>query len=120
MQLQESGEMYLEAIYMLSRGGRAVRAVDVGEYRGYSKPSVSRALGLLKKGGYVETDADGFLHLTDAGREVAEKMFERHTTITELLVRLGVSREAAEEDACRIEHAIGDETFRAIKQFVKP
>lgn len=118
MHLQESGEMYLEAIYILSEGGRAVRAVDVGEYRGYSKPSVSRAVGLLKKGGYVETDEDGFLHLTDAGREVAEKMFERHTTITELLVRLGVPREIAEEDACRIEHAIGDESFDAIKRFI--
>ena len=119
MHLQESGEMYLEAIYILSKGGRAVRAVDVGEYRGFSKPSVSRAVGLLKKGGYVETDADGFLHLTEEGRAVAEKMFERHTTITELLTRLGVSREVAEEDACRIEHAISDETFLAIKAFVK-
>ncbi len=111
--------MYLEAIYILSKGGHAVRAVDVGEYRGFSKPSVSRAVGLLKKGGYVETDTDGFLHLTDEGRAVAEKMFERHTTITELLTRLGVSREIAEEDACRIEHAISDETFLAIKAFVK-
>ena len=119
--LQESGEMYLEAIYVLSKGGHAaVRAVDVGEYRGYSKPSVSRAVGLLKKGGYVETDAEGFLHLTKEGLAVAEKMFERHTTITELLVRLGVSRDVAEEDACRIEHAIGDESFEAIKKFVKP
>ncbi|MBQ8174208.1 MAG: metal-dependent transcriptional regulator [Clostridia bacterium] len=119
MHLQESGEMYLEAIYILSEGGRAVRAVDVGEYRGYSKPSVSRAVGLLKKGGYVETDEDGFLHLTHEGRAVAEKMFERHTTITELLVHLGVAREVAEEDACRIEHAISDETFAAIKRFIK-
>ena len=117
--MQESGEMYLEAIYILSKGGRAVRAVDVGEYRGFSKPSVSRALGLLKKGGYVETDADGFLHLTDEGLSVAEKMFERHTTITEMLVRLGVSREIAEEDACRIEHAISDETFLYIKRFTE-
>ena len=119
VQLQESGEMYLEAIYILSRGGHAVRAVDVGEYRGFSKPSVSRALGLLKKGGYVETDADGFLRLTETGLSVAEKMFERHTTITEMLVRLGVSREVAEEDACRIEHAISDETFLSIKRFTE-
>ena len=119
VQLQESGEMYLEAIYILPRGGHAVRAVDVGEYRGFSKPSVSRAVGLLKKGGYVETDADGFLHLTEKGLSVAEKMFERHTTITEMLVRLGVSREVAEEDACRIEHAISDETFLSIKRFTE-
>lgn len=111
--------MYLEAIYILSKGGRAVRAVDVGEYRGFSKPSVSRAVGLLKKGGYVETDADGFLHLTEVGREVAEKIFARHTAVTELLLRLGVSREVAEEDACRIEHAISDESFAAIERFVK-
>ena len=119
MHLQESGEMYLEAIYVLSAGGRSVRAVDVSEYRGYSKPSVSRAVGLLKQGGYLETDGDGFLHLTSEGRAVAEKMFERHTTITELLVRLGVTHKVAEEDACRIEHAISDETFLAIKRFTE-
>ena len=119
MHLQESGEMYLETILILSRKSQAVRAIDVGEYMGYSKPSVSRALGLLKQGGYVQTDADGYLHLTDSGREVAQKILERHHLMTEFLVRIGVSRETAEADACRLEHAISDESFTAIKAFLK-
>ena len=116
MHLQESGE-YLETILILSRERPAVRAIDVSEYMGYSKPSVSRALGLLKQGGYVQADAEGYLSLTDSGREVAQKILERHHLMTEFLVRLGVSRETAEADACRLEHAISDESFEAIKRY---
>jgi len=119
MRLQESGQMYLETIYVLSKKGSSVRSIDVGEYMGYSKPSVSRAVGLLKEGGYVVMDKDGFLHLTDAGLEVAEKMYERHTLLTEFLVRLGVDRETASEDACKIEHDLSDQSFEAIKRFAE-
>ncbi len=115
MQLQESGEMYLETIYVLSRSRATVRSIDVAEYMGYSKPSVSRAMGLLKQGGYVHADSDGSLHLTQDGQSVATKIFERHTLLTRMLVELGVPEEVAAEDACKIEHVISDETFRAIK-----
>ena len=118
MRLQESGEMYLESIYVLSRKGSNVRSVDISEYMGYSKPSVSRAVGLLKRGGYITMDEDNFIHLTDAGMEIAEKIYERHTVLTTLLLRLGVSRATASEDACRMEHAISDETFEAIKAHI--
>ena len=103
MHLQESGEMYLETIYVLSRTSNTVRSIDVGEYMGYSKPSVSRAMGLLKSGGYVTMDEGGFLTLTEAGLAVAEKIYERHTFLTEFLMRLGVDEKTAAEDACRIE-----------------
>ena len=119
MHLQESGEMYLETIYVLSRTSNTVRSIDVGEYMGYSKPSVSRAMGLLKNGGYVTADENGFLSLTEAGREIAEKIYERHTVLTDVLVHLGVDRETAVEDACRIEHVISDQSFQAIKQHIK-
>lgn len=111
--------MYLETIYILSNKTGAVRSLDVAEYMGYSKPSVSRAVGLLKDGGYITVNKDGFLSLTDAGREVAERMYERHTTLTELLVFLGVNRETATEDACKIEHVISEESFNAIKNHAK-
>ena len=119
MHLQESGEMYLETIYILSKTGKPVRAVDVGEHMGFSKPSVSRAIGLLKQGGYVVTDEEGHLLLTDAGREAAEKTYERHTILTELFVRLGVDPATASEDACKVEHDLSDETFLAIKAYVE-
>ena len=119
MHLQESGEMYLETIYVLSKTSDAVRAVDVGEHLGYSKPSVSRAMGILKSGGYVLVNEFGHLLLTDTGRAIAEKIFERHTVLTEVLVSLGVSRETAAEDACKIEHVISDESFEAMKQHWK-
>ena len=112
--IQESGEMYLETILILSRRG-PVRSIDVSEYMGYSKPSVSRAVSLLRSGGYLTMEESGFLHLTDAGKELAEKIYDRHTTLTEALMSLGVERESAAEDACRIEHVISDESFRAIK-----
>ena len=114
--MQESGEMYLETIYLLSEKQERVRSVDVGEYMGFSRPSVSRAIGLLKSGGYVRTDQGGNLTLTAAGLEIAEKIYERHTLLTEFLVRLGVSRETAVKDACKSEHDISDESFEAIKR----
>ena len=118
MRLQESGEMYLESIYVLSQKDGHVRSVDISEYMGYSKPSVSRAVSLLKSGGYIVMDEDNFIHLTDTGLKIAEKIYERHTVLTTLLIRLGVSRETASEDACRIEHAISDESFEAIKSHI--
>ncbi|MBQ8267166.1 MAG: metal-dependent transcriptional regulator [Clostridia bacterium] len=118
MRLQESGEMYIESIYVLNKRMGNVRSIDVCEYLGYSKPSVSRAMSLLKKGGFVLMDNDGYLTLTDAGREVAEKMYQRHTVLSELLMRLGVSEETAVDDACKIEHHISDESFNAIKKYV--
>ncbi len=119
MGLQESGEMYLESIYVLSKRGGTVRSIDVCEYMGYSKPSVSRAVGLLKKGGYIEVDLSGYITLTDLGRETADKIYERHTILTECLVKLGVTREVASDDACKIEHVISDDSFEAIKNFIK-
>ena len=118
MHLQESGEMYLETILILSEKSNEVRSIDVGEYMGYSKPSVSRAIGLLKGGGYVVSDSDGYLSLTDAGREVAEKIYERHRFLTDFLVRLGVDEKTAAEDACRMEHDISDSSFSALKAFI--
>ena len=115
MALQESGEMYLESILILSRTKGAVRSIDISQHLGYSKPSVSRAVGLLKSGGYILIDGDGFITLTDSGRGIAEKILTRHTLLTELLVRLGVDREVASADACKMEHVISDETFDAIK-----
>ena len=115
MALQESGEMYLESILILSRTKGAVRSIDVSQHLGYSKPSVSRAVGLLKTGGYILVDEDGHITLTPSGRAVAEKILSRHTILTELLVRMGVDREVASEDACKMEHVISDETFKAIK-----
>ena len=117
MQLQESGEMYLETIHILSKKLECVRSVDVGEYMGYSKPSVSRAIGLLKNGGYVIMDDDGHLHLTDVGLEVAHKIYDRHQLLSNVLALIGVSEETASEDACRIEHVISDETYHALKEF---
>ena len=119
MILQESGEMYLETIYILTKSNPAVRSIDVGEYMGFSKPSVSRAVGLLKNGGYVLVSADGYLSLTDVGLEVAEKIYTRHNIITEFLKKLGVSEENASADACKIEHVISDESFDAIKKLTE-
>ena len=119
MQLQESGEMYLESIYVLSRKITNVRSVDISEYMGYSKPSVSRAVSLLKSGGYIVMDEDNFIRLTDSGLEIARKIYERHTVLTAMLVRMGVSEATAAEDACRMEHAISDETFQAMKRHVE-
>lgn len=116
MPIQESGEMYLETIYVLSKERSYVRSIDVCEHMGYSKPSVSRAIGLLKNGGYVTVDEGGHLSLTESGLEIAQKMYERHTLLSEFLIRLGVDREIAIDDACKIEHHLSDQTFEAIKK----
>ena len=118
MHLQESGEMYLETIWILSREGHAVRSIDVSEYMNFSKPSVSRAIGLLKQGGYVLMDEEGFLTLTEDGAKIAGKIYERHQVLTRCLMRLGVSPETAAADACKVEHDISDETFNAIKRHI--
>lgn len=118
MHLQESGEMYLETIHVLSQKSSCVRSIDVAEHMGYSKPSVSRAVGLLKQGGYLVVDDCGSLVLTEEGRAVAEKIFERHTVLSKLLMDMGVSEAAATEDACKIEHVISDESFSAIKRYL--
>ena len=119
MRIQESGEMYLETILLLSQKSGHVRAIDVGEEMGYSKPSVSRAMGLLKSGGFIVVDADGAITLTDAGREIAEKIYARHTLLTKFLIALGVDEETASEDACKMEHSISDASFEAIKQMAE-
>lgn len=116
MHLQESGQMYLETILVLSKTGKPVRSIDVSEYMGFSKPSVSRAIGLLKSGGYVTVDKEGHLSLTEEGRVVAENIYEKHILLTQFLIRLGVSEETASEDACKMEHIISDESFEAIKR----
>ncbi len=116
MRLQESGEMYLESIYVLSKSQGTVRSIDISEYMGYSKPSVSRAVSLLKSGGYITMDKDNLISLTESGLEIAQKIFDRHTLIANLLMRLGVSEKTAAEDACKMEHAISDESFEAIRR----
>lgn len=116
MHLQESGEMYLETILVLSKKNSAVRAIDISEHMGYSKPSVSRAVGLLKSGGFITVDKDGYITLTEDGLAVANKIFERHTLLTQFLIRLGVDPDTASEDACKMEHAISDASFEAIKR----
>lgn len=116
MALQESGEMYLETIYVLSKESSGVRSVDVGAHMGYSKPSVSRAVGLLKNGGFINVDKDGYITLTDSGKEIAEKIYDRHTTLSRLLMLMGVDRETASEDACKLEHDLSDKSFKAIKE----
>ena len=117
MSVHESGEMYLEAILVLSRQSSFVRSVDVSEYLQYSKPSVSRAMGILRKGEYIHMDKDGAITLTQTGLAIAEKIFERHTVLSRLLMKLGVNQETAEADACKMEHAISDESFQAIKRY---
>ncbi len=118
MNLQESGEMYLETILILSNRGE-LRSIDIVEHMGYSKPSVSRAVGKLKGDGYIVVDGGGYITLTDSGRAVAEKIYERHNILTEFISSLGVNGDTAAADACKIEHVISDETFCAIKELVK-
>ena len=118
MVLQESGEMYLETILILSRKSKFVRAIDVGEEMGFSRPSVSRAVHLLAEGGFLRIDADGGITLTGAGREVAEKIYERHTVLSRWLISLGVDEQTAVDDACKMEHDISDKSFDAIKRHI--
>ena len=119
MSIHESGQMYLETIYILSQNKSYVRAIDVGEHLGYSKPSVSRAMSILKKDGYVLVDADGAITLTESGMEIAQTMYTRHTVLSEMLMRLGVDEKTATEDACRIEHVISEESFLAVKKHLE-
>lgn len=116
MVLKESGEMYLETIYVLRKEKAFVRAIDVGAELGYSKPSVSRAMGILRDGGYIKVAEDGGITLTKAGLEVAERTYERHTVLSELFMKLGVDEETATNDACKIEHVISSTTFAALKK----
>ena len=118
MHLQESGEMYIEAIHVLTKKQGAPRAVNVCEYMGYSKPSVSRAMGILKRAGLITVESDGLIYLTSEGLALAEAIYERHTLITTLLTSLGVSEKTAAEDACKIEHVISDESFEALKKHI--
>lgn len=119
MQLQESGEMYLESIYVLSKKLNGVHSVDISEYMGYSKPSVSRAVGLLKKGGYISIDEENHITLTESGLEIAEKIYDRHTLLTAMLMQLGVPEDIATQDACKMEHAISDESLEAIRRHMQ-
>jgi Mn-dependent DtxR family transcriptional regulator len=119
MALLESGEMYLETIHVLSLTSGNVRAIDIGEYMGFSKPSVSRAVGILIKDGYITRDEDGSIKLTKSGEKIAKRIYERHTVLTKLLISIGVDEKTASEDACRVEHYISDKTFNAIKSHIK-
>lgn len=116
MSIKESGEMYLESIYVLCKSKSSVRSIDIAEHMNYTKPSVSRAVGLLKKEGYIPVDNDGYITLTDSGTQLAEKIFERHTILTKMLMGLGVDEETAADDACRIEHVISDKSFNVVKK----
>ena len=118
MPIQESGEMYIETIYVLTKNSDKVRSIDVCERMGYSKPSVSRAIGILKKNGYINVDASGYITLTDSGIAAAERIYERHTILTQFLESLGVPHEVASSDACKMEHIISEEAFLAIKKSV--
>ena len=119
MPLYESGQMYLEAIYVLSQRKENIRAIDVGAYLGYTKPSVSRAIGLLKNSEHILVDSDGYIQMTPKGKQFAEQLYERHTVLTNMLMALGVDEETASEDACRIEHVISEKTLAAIKAHMK-
>ncbi len=119
MAMLESGEMYLETIHVLSQKSASVRSIDVAEEMGFSRPSVSRAMGILKKDGFIEIDGQGFIKLTEKGEKQAMRIYERHVLLTDLFEKIGVSKETAEEDACRIEHYLSDETFEAIKARMK-
>ncbi len=119
MSVHESGEMYLEAIYVLHEKTGFVRSIDISEYLGYSKPSVSRAMGILKNGEYIHVDKDGGITLTEKGLDVAKKIYARHTLLTKLLMRIGVSEETAVADACKLEHAISDESFEALQKYAE-
>lgn len=119
MELKESGEMYLETILVLSKKQENVRSLDIARYMHYSKPSISRAMGILRNAKYIAVDDSGYITLTNSGREIAEKIYERHIVLSGVLERIGVSSETAAEDACRIEHVISDESFEALKRSLK-
>ncbi|MBQ6753270.1 MAG: metal-dependent transcriptional regulator [Clostridia bacterium] len=119
MALQESGEMYLETILILSKEKNVVRAIDIAEYMGFSKPSVSRALNKLREEKYIITDSDGYIAFTESGRKAAERVYKMHVTLTKILVGIGVDEKTASEDACRMEHVLSDESFEAILKHAK-
>ncbi|MGI6181774.1 MAG: metal-dependent transcriptional regulator [Agathobaculum sp.] len=119
MKMQESAENYLEAIHILQQTNGSVRSIDVAHYTGFSKPSISRAVGLLRDNGYVSIDDNGLLYLTESGLQIAENIYERHTVLTNLLVQIGVAPDTAQEDACRIEHVISQQTFDCIKAYAR-
>ena len=119
MELKESGEMYLETILVLSKNLKNVRSLDIAKYLHYSKPSISRAMGILRNAKYIAIDESGYITLTNSGREIAAKIYERHVVISTLLESIGVDKETAAEDACRIEHVISDKSFEAIKKRTK-
>ena len=116
MKIQESAENYLETILMLKEEKGAVRSIDIARKMDFSKPSISRAMSLLRENGYITMDKEGLIDLTDAGMEIASRIYERHRLLSKWLVALGVSPETASEDACRIEHDVSDETFQKIKE----
>ena len=116
MELKESGEMYLETILVLSKSQQNVRSLDIARYMHYSKPSISRAMGILRNAKYISVDDSGYITLTNSGREIAEKIYERHIVLSSVLESIGVAKETAAEDACRIEHVISDESFEALKK----
>ena len=118
MTIHESGEMYLETILILSQKMDHVRSIDVVEHMGFSKPSVSRGMKILREQKLIEVDGAGYLTLTDAGREIAEKIYERHTFLSTFIAKLGVDSQVAAEDACKMEHVISDETFAALKRHI--
>ena len=117
--MKESGEMYLESIYVLCHSKKNVRSIDVAEHMNFSKPSVSRAVGLLKQEGYITVDKEGYISLTPFGEDAANKIFERHTVLTNLLVFMGVDEKTADEDACRMEHVISEQSFNAMKKYLE-
>ncbi len=119
MTLKPSGEMYLETIYILSQKKSSVRSIDIAEYMNYSKPSVCRAVGILKRENYITVDKNGYITLTDKGSAVSQKIFERHTVLSEVLMMLGIDEETALKDACRIEHVISDKTFETIRKHMQ-
>ena len=119
MKLRASGEDYLEAVLMLQKKNGMVRSIDLARHMEVSKPSISRAVAILQEGGFLTVDSDYFLHLTEAGREVAEKIYERHRFFTEQLITAGVDPKTAEADACRIEHIVSDESFDRLKEAVE-
>ena len=119
MGIHESGEMYLESILILREKQGSLRSIDIVNYTGYSKPSISRAVNLLRESGYICIDEDGFITLTNAGESLAKKIYDRHGVLTEFLQSIGVSAETASADACKIEHDISDETLECIKMVIK-
>ena len=116
MKIHASGEDYLEAVLILQKKQGMVRSIDLARHMGFSKPSISHAVGVLRDGGFLTMDEDGFLHLTDIGREIAEKTYEKHCFFTRLLVDAGVEPKTAERDACRMEHVISESSFQHLKK----